>query len=266
MTNILLMYNVGNSGGSWMEAVLNSHPDVQVWEEPRRHLKLPKPGEGLTNEQIQVVLVKQLVEWMGEKKWGCVGFIKGFRPVVEKAAFCLSDNVIFAQQFRHPIKVIHGTRKRSKQPRNYWGREPVGEKEYFIGHVGWQARRYRKYLARCNSIATLRLEKLSRSLASNCVYITRALEYMTGLMWTGKQIENIYYNVWPRHRQDAPGPVAVWLNPKDEYLRRKRLVPWDKRPDPSVTEIWEHWKQWQRKIFVEEFQAICLSCGYTIPF
>lgn len=258
MTKLFGIYNLGNSGGSWMESVINSHPECHCWEEVRRHLGLPKRDPTKESQ-------KRILEFIREQavfgEWASIGLIKGFR--VEIAEYISNSGGQFLQMCRNPIRHVHGTRRRAKQSENGLGRPPENKTEYFLGRVLWQAMRCRKYLNRASVAPLVRLEDLSESLRfdGHGYYFKQVLEYITQVEWTFRQIDVIRSSVWPRHRRAAKTHQEVWA----EWWEERVEVPWNKRVDPPASEIWEHWSPEFREIFRREYQVIMLSLGYTIP-
>lgn len=255
------MYNLGNSGGSWMESVISSHPGCMCWEELRSTLNLPRPNNKEEDQANQKVILQFFHDQCESGQWQACGLIKGFRPLV--AHYIRDSGGHFAQQCRNPIRHIHGTRKRAKQSVNGLGREPKDKHEYFLGRVLWQAKRYKLYLARSGEIPFFRLEDLSASLQGDGLYIEQALEWLTQAEWTQEDIRRILEHCPPRHRKGYP-PMA-WFG-LDHESSEHTAAPWEKRPDPPPYAIWwEFWEKWQREIFIEHFQVIMLTLGYSVP-
>ena len=133
MTQFFLVYAMGRSGGSWMEAVFNFHPSVRAWEEPRRKLGLE------TSEQY--------LHWLKAQETGAetpvVGLLKASHP-------CVTDYMIvhrcpIISQYRNPIKVVHGKRRRRNKAEAWWGRTGLTEQEVFEGILCKTADRFRAW-------------------------------------------------------------------------------------------------------------------------
>lgn len=255
MTKLFGIYNLGNSGGSWMESVINSHPKCHAWEEVRRHLRLPKEYPA---DEMQKRIFDFFDAQARSGHWRSVGLIKGFGLEIAER---IGEEGRFLQMCRNPIRHIHGTRKRAKQSFNGLGRLPTNKTEYFLGRVLWQAMRCRKYLDRASFVPLVRLEDLSASLRFDGDYFKQVMEYITQVEWTTEQITLVWRSVWPRHRRTAGTATEAWA----EWWEERVEVPWEKRVDPSASEIWEHWTSEQRGIFLREYTVIMLSLGYAVP-
>lgn len=256
MTKLFGIYNLGNSGGSWMESVINSHPRCRCWEEVRRTLGLPKRDQ--TNE-TQKRILEFLKGHADRRHWSSIGLIKGFG--VDTADYISGNGGQFLQMCRNPIRHIHGTRRRAKQSENGLGRVPKNEMEYFLGRVLWQAMRCRKYLDRASYVPLVRLEDLSASLRFDGDYFRQVMEYITQVEWTTEHTAVVWRGVWPRHRRGATTFAEAW----SEWWEERVEVDWEKRVDPPASEIWEHWSPEYQEIFRREYQVIMLSLGYVIP-
>jgi hypothetical protein len=256
MTKLWLWFNMGNSGGSWMEQVINSHPDCLAMEEPRRKLGLPNVGPDYTIETLQATLFENLRE-MEDSCWASFGYIKGFRD--EILDYVLERGGSVAQQLRHPIRVLHGTRKRTIKAKRWWGREPADEVEAFQGHVRHMARRYQVFIDRSDRFPIIQLEDLMLSLCLSKKLFRETLETVTQVQWSDEDVERAA-QVRPRHRQNAP-PTQVW----DPDYEENPKLPWEQRKDPPVNAIWEHWEDWQRQEFTEQFLDICRVLTYQVP-
>lgn len=261
MTNIMLSYNMGCSGGSFVADAINTYPGAHVLEEPRRKLGYHPVPEGWTPGDIQAVVFKYLREQYESGKWSVVGYIKGFRPPIE--GWAVARGARLFQQFRNPIKVLYGTRKRKLQPTRWWGREPVNEREYFEGHVCWMACRYLKYLSRVDRVRLVRLEDLSASLITpEAEYFRDVMEYATQLPWDLEAVERVRTMAAPRHRPNAKGADKWREGYTDPAFTKKE---WPELVDPTPEVVWNHWHDWQREIFLREFGEIMGRAGYEIP-
>lgn len=261
MANLFLEYNMGNSGGSWFADALNTYPGVHVLEEPRRKLGYHPAPEGMTDRDLQKILLDYLREQEAGGEWQVVGYVKGFRGEILK--YCEEKGGRVMQQFRNPIKVLHGTRKRVAQPTRWWGRPPADEHEYFEGHVRWMARRYARYLDRAGKYPLVRLEDLSASLVTpDAEYFRRTMEYATQLDWDSAAVQRVRKQARPRHRTTCQGDDC-W---REDYVEPKYASrSWPDLVDPAPRAIWEHWANWQRSLFLECFEKIMISAGYDLP-
>lgn len=261
MTNFFLMYNMGNSGGSWLASALNTYPGVHILEEPRRKLGYHPTPEGMTDQGLQKILLNYLRKQEASGKWQVVGYIKGFRRGILQ--YCVERGARVLQQFRHPIKVLYGTRKRVAQPARWWGRPPENEQEYFEGHVCWMAVRYRKYLSRISEYPLVRLEDLSASLLTpNADFFRDTMEYATQCEWDRAAVDRVRSLAQPRHRIGA-GPQDLFKEGFVHPQYRKRV--WPELIDPPIETIWQHWAEWQHEIFLREFEEVMIAADYSWP-
>jgi len=242
------IYNLGNSGGSWLESVIRSKPGCYAWEEVRRDLNLPKMGDGMTGEEVQARIFAFFKEQCERDDLQACGLIKGFR--IDVAEYIAAQGGRFLQHVRNPIRHLQGTYKRSKGAENGLGKKPENEEEYFLGQVLWQSSRYRKYLRRAETIPLVQLEDLSESLRGDRVYIKAVLNYITQVAWTDEDMVRICEEIPPRNQ--AHLPQYQWFD----------NIPTAK--DPSAMMIWDRWSPWQRRTFMEHYEVIMLSLGYAI--
>lgn len=250
MPNYFLVYCIGNSGGSWLQDVLNTHPAVKCWEEPRRKLNL--------TGDIQGQLLDYLQSYDGPKE--SIGYIKGFRD--EIVAFVEDSGGRIIQLMRNPVQVIHGKRNRKDKATAWWGREPENEAEFFEGLVCQEARRYRKFMAQSYKYPLIRLEDLSHSILYKNGFIHQVLRYLTQVSWAPEEsLAGDFRYIWPHYRRGLT--FAEMFAPSYE---KDYKAPFEKRVDPSAAEIWTHWELWQREIFRREFTAIMLNGRYELPW
>jgi len=244
------IYNLGNSGGSWLESVIRSKPGCYAWEEVRRDLNLPKMGDGMTGEEVQARIFAFFKEQCERDDLQACGLIKGFR--IDVAEYIAAQGGRFLQHVRNPIRHLQGTYKRSKGAENGLGRKPENEEEYFLGQVLWQSSRYRKYLRRAETIPLIRLEDLSYSLRDGCgIYFMQVLSYITQVEWTHVDAFRVVDKVPPRNQ--AYLPRFQWFTD----------IP--SKNDPSANDIWESWTSSQRGVFLKHYETIMLTLGYAIP-
>jgi len=239
--NIFLMYNMGNSGGSWFEQVCNSNPRVRAWEEVLRQLnKLELLSKNPVERNIQSDewVLEFLKEKIEENKYDTLGFIKSFGPKTEK--FCLENNGRIIQMFRNPIKVVKHKMYTKREGCLYRNKFDLSNKELeFEAHVELYSCFYKKYIDREKKYQTIRLEDLSTSLLTDCKYIKKILEYLTGIEWSAKLISNIKNSVFPRDKRD--------FNDRDDEI------------------AWSLWNKREREVFKKYFKEIMLHYNYRMP-
>lgn len=264
MTQLFLQFNTGNSGGSWMESVINSHPSCHAIEEPRRKLSLSETGQ-----ELQERLLYHMKSVEGAGMYESFGYIKGFRADVLQYVLDHGGRVV--QQVRHPLKQVWGTRRRVAKPRAYLGREPEDEREYWIGLCGQQGTRYGKFLRRQQYFPIWKLEDLSELL----LYSQRVgeglrpafwgpfaqkMEWLTQVGWSDSHVRHVAENVFPHHRKGKVKAEDMW-NTESIF---DPPIPFAKNPDPTVEEIWGHLEDWQQDIFLEFFSDTMATLSYEV--
>ena len=249
MTQFFLVYAMGRSGGSWMEAVFNFHPDVRAWEEPRRKL-------GLVESEDYLAFLKH---YAGVSTYPVVGLLKASQPCV--TAYMIKHHFPVICQYRNPIKVVHGKRRRRIKAERWWGRTDLTEDEIFEGILCKTAERFRAWQS--HAWPLVRIEDLDRSLDAGGRYFKQVMEYVTRVEWNDDLVAQIQSGaVPPAGRRDA-SKLGMW---QDDYEAVGQCrAPWEKRQDPPAWAIWEHWEEWQQEIFVREFREIMITGGYRIP-
>ena len=247
MTQFFLVYAMGRSGGSWMEAVFNFHPDVRAWEEPRRKL-------GLNTAEDYLGFLKQQIE---SNEHPVVGLIKASDLSVRAFMETLGAPII--SQYRNPIKVVHGKRRRRVKAERWWGRTDLTDEEIFEGILCKTAERFRAWQK--FPWPLIQIEDLDRSLDTNGLYFKQVMEYVTRVEWGNDLVLQIQEGaVPPTGRENAD--LHMWL---DNYQPTGQSRLWEMRRDPPDWAIWEHWKGWQQEIFLREFREIMITGGYKIP-
>lgn len=238
---IFLIYNMGNSGGSWFENVCNSNPRVRVWEEVLRQtgqLKvLPKEPEkrNILSDRLALEFIKKRHE---ENKYDSVGLIKSFGSETEK--YCYKNSGRFIQMYRSPLKVVKYKMYHKKEACLHRNKFDLSNKENeFEAHVEFYQSLYNKFIRRGERIKTVRLEDLSASLMTDGKYIKNILEYITQIEWPFESISFVKSNVFPRGKQ----------NFKDDD---------DKR-------AWLSWNDREKEVFNKYFKDIMFDLNYRIP-
>lgn len=238
---IFLMYNMGNSGGSWFENVCNSHPKVRAWEEVHRlqnklHLLPENPTErNLQSDEWALKFIKEKSE---ENEHETVGLIKSFGPRTEE--YCLKNKGKIVQMFRNPVKVVQYKMYKKREGCLYRNKFDLSDKSSeFEAHVELYSCFYQKYINRESIYKTIRLEDLSASLLTDCTYFKEVLEYVTGQSWTSDQVSNIKSGVYPRNKEGFE--------------------------DQDDVTAWFSWNEKEREVFKKYFKEIMAHFNYRIP-
>jgi len=241
--NHFLIYCMGNSGGSWLESVLNSRPDILAIEEANRHF-FPKVDHSSvhsyeTMAQAAEAILKAFVELDKNPKYKSIGLIKSFSP--EILDYVKSRGGKIFSLFRHPVKVLdkkYGTKVHTIL--KLYGVETFrSQEELFEAHANYYANRYLEYLNwhQNGQVQLIKLETLSASLSSDKSLIKILLEQISGVVWSQDQIENIALNY-------VPQGASHFSEDFSEFL------------------IWESWPAWKREIFIRHFQKVLKLTGY----
>lgn len=239
---IFLMYNIGNSGGSWFEKICNSHPQVHAWEELTRILGNSPPlneEEILRAEKTDTIAVSFLKEQLQKTEYKSVGLIKSFgQKTVE---FCLQNNGAIVQMFRNPIKVVKNkmySKRRECLIRGVF-KEINTEKEEFEAHVEYYASLYLIFLRRAKKYPLIRLEDLNQSITNGTSYLQDVLQDTTGVAWSDQQIAFIKNNIYPTNK-----------------------VGFDRDRDDEIA--WNSWSDQEHGVFLKYFKDIMIEAGYSI--
>jgi len=249
MTQFFLVYAMGRSGGSWMEAVFNFHPDIRAWEEPRRKL-------GLNTAEDYLGFLKQQIE---TNEHPVVGLIKASSLSVR--AFMEARGAPIISQYRNPIKVVHGKRRRRDKAEKWWGRTDLTEEEIFEGVLCRTAARFRAWQRFAWPL--VRIEDLDISLDTDGLYFKQVMEYTTCVEWGNDLVAEIQSGAVPPEGRSGASRMGMW---QDDYEAIGQCsLPWSHRRDPPARAIWGHWEGWQREIFLREFREIMITGGYRIP-
>lgn len=225
---IFLMYNMGNSGGSWFERVCNSHPDVHAWEELHRQMGYAKQSMEAADVYAVEFLRNQI------EKWKSIGLIKSFGK--QTVDYCKANDGKIVQMYRHPIKVVdHKMGKKTDACRKVG----ISTGDVFTDHVRFYRSRYEQFQNNSERYPLFRLETLSDHLVNKPRRFSEIMQFITGVEWTDSQVSKVL-SVLPTGKKSF-----------DE--------------DHSEIRIWERWNQHQKDVFVENFESIMRKAGYSLP-
>lgn len=225
---IFLMYNMGNSGGSWFERVCNSRNDIRAWEELHRQLKYEKVDMDEA-DKIALDFIKQNIG-----QYTSVGLIKSFGK--RTVSYCLDNGGIITQMYRNPIKVINHKMGKKTEACKKCGIECS---DIFTAHIRFYKMRYEQFLSNSSKYPTFRLEDLSASIIEDRNQFSFIMKSITGVDWNESQILKAV-SVYPLGRSSF-------------------------EDDRSDVKIWNQWDQEKRKIFLHHFESIMKKAGYSIP-
>jgi len=257
---LFLVFCAGCSGGSWLEKVCNTHPQVRAWEEVVRQLGFI--GRGLDGRKdannLSPAATQEMYKtiiWFLEnqsRRHGAVGLIKSFNYQV--LDYCLGHDTKVIQLTRNPLKVVG-----FKYAKTEW-EMMTGDGEYdwlqiFETHVRRYAERYQTYLERAGRFPIIRAEVLSASLMTpEAQYFRQTMESLTRVEWGDDIVAQVKQSAHPRGREDVPAPDCWKSDPFVElrYGLRSRGA-----------HSWDRWNLKQREIFVEYFEPIMAALGYN---
>lgn len=262
---LFLVFCAGCSGGSWLESVCNTHPQVRAWEEISRTLGFI--GQGLQGRRDVAAMsddavrnMYQTIIWFLDnqsRRHRAVGLIKTFNNLVLE--YGLERNARVIQLTRNPIKVVGFKFAKTAWELRQSGR--TSQFSAFIEHVKKYAARYQTYLARAERFPIIRAEALSASLAtSDAAYFCRVMEYLTRVVWDAEIVERVRQSAHPRGRNDIPSPDC-WKSDWFVEFHYGSLAS-SNEPRARGAHTWETWDNWQRGIFVEHFEPIMTVLGY----
>ena len=229
--HVMLVFNMGHSGGMWLQDICNAHPDVQVWQEPTKQIK-----------NMEGTLLDFFEEQIKSNPHRTIGFIKGFTyPFIDKVF--ISKSV--AQVFRNPIGVVNAKIGLKMEPSLKYAPRGVMETEedIFEAHVAFYAHRYRTYLNQASKWPLIRLEDLNASLEGDCRYFVSTMERLLNVEWSSELLE--------RNK-------GLW-NVKEGRMARGYAI-----HEPDM-EIFQKWPSWKQKIFVGYFSEIMKESDYSCP-
>ena len=223
---IFLMFNMGNSGGSWFERVCNSHEDILVWEELHRQLGYIKANM----EEADLVALEHLKR--NENRCKSIGLIKSFgKKTVE---YCLSSGGNIVQMFRNPIKVVNHKMGKKLDVCRSCG---IDCEDVFEAHVIFYSMRYNQFIKQGDKYPIYKLEDMSDAIING--RFRGIIESITGVEWNDKQIKRIN---------------KILPNGKNSF-----------KEDRSENVIWNSWDDFEKEVFIKHFKPIMNEVGYKIP-
>ncbi len=259
------MFCAGCSGGSWLEKVCNTHPQVRAWEEISRTLGFI--GAGLAGRRDAADMNDDAVEnmyrtiiWFLENqsgRHGTAGLIKTFNHMVLEYGLERDARVI--QLTRNPIKVVGF--KLAKTEWELGRNRDTNPFSAFETHTKNYAERYQMYLARASKFPIVRTEALSASLVTpEATYFRQVMEDLTQAEWDTEAVERVRQLAHPRGREDIPDPDC-WKS--DPFVEFHYGIYGKGEPRSRGMHTWQRWDNWQRGIFVEYFESIMSALGYN---
>lgn len=225
--HVLLVFNMGNSGGKYFEDICNSHDDVQVWQEANHFLHV----ETIENRyQLDAVFGFFMAQYENNPK-KTIGLIKAFDDRLIRFAEDKGGSII--QMFRHPIGVVHfktGHKMVECKRRGLFDKLDTPEK-IFEAHVEFYASVYQAYIDNAYKWPIVKLEDLKKSLREDSFYFEETMKKSLKVDWL------------PKHTKKVIGMGGL----EENY---------------SHFGIWESWAYWKKRIFLKYFQRLMRLCQY----
>ena len=219
--HVLLVFNMGNSGGKYFEDICNCHEDVQVWQEANHLLKVDTLDIGYQFSAIYDFFMHQYKT--NKKK--TIGLIKAFDNRLIKFTESINGSII--QMFRHPIGVVdfkNGHKMHECQQRGLFKKLDTPEK-IFEAHVDFYASRYQSYTNNAYKWPVVKLEDIKKSLREDTSYFKDLMKKSLKVDWL---------------------PIHT----------RRVLVMGGLEEDMSYFDIWKSWENWKKDIFLKYFLDI----------
>lgn len=223
---IFLMFNMGNSGGSWFERVCNSHEDILAWEELHRQLGYVKANM----EEADIVAMEHLKKNVDRCK--SIGLIKSFGK--HTIDYCLSFGGNIVQMFRNPIKVVNHKMGKKIDACRSCG---IDCEDVFEAHVKFYSMRYRQFIDRNDKYPLYRLEDLSDAIMNGD--FRNIIESITGIEWDDRQVNRV---------------SSILPSGKKSF-----------EEDDADKAIWKSWDDFEKDMFIKHFKPIMDEMRYEVP-
>ncbi len=219
--HILLMFNMGNSGGKYFEDICNTHEDVQIWQEANHLLKVDHLETPVQFDRVYAFFMKQYEE--NKKK--TIGLIKAFDHRLIGLAERTGGSIM--QMFRHPVGVVGfktGHKMAECEQRGLFDKLDTPEK-IFEAHVDFYASIYNSYTKNAHKWPVVKLEDLKKSLRERTPYFEDVMKKALKVDWQ------------PKHTKKVINMGGLEEN-RDHF------------------DIWKSWEDWKKDIFLKYFQEI----------
>lgn len=258
-----MLYHPGHSGGSWFHACCRTHPQrITVVGEAYSPSQLNFPYTTMDDHDERVIDYLESRLQAGD---ACVGVIKSFGA--RAVRWAATRGGVIAQIYRNPIKILARNLPRGHKLewiiRNVG--EPETERDLFEGHVLYYAAMFKGFVERADQGTRLiRLEKLTESIRTDGAYFIKAMEHVTRLKWTQKQVSTVRAHLFPGIGYDTHVEKFPDGSYGQAYLVPTVLEPermnWD--ADLSAKHAWLEWEPWQQSIWFEHMGEIMPRLGY----
>lgn len=254
---IVLMRNMGNSGGAWLMKICTMHKKVLMLAEINEVLRLkyvPKPmypDVGIDydvkisqkNENRHGTMFESrtqcelgfrfLLNQYKIRKEEVIGLIKGFDAESIKKCKDICDSVKVIQTFRNPVGIIDfymSLNDAIPGRRQIAFDEPY--EECFKKHIEFFCARFKNFLQKIPTEKIIKLEDINRSLKDNTPFFKETMEEIFEVEWTNDFITEII-------KKEGYGD------------------------DGSESRgIWKGWESWKKEHFMKSFKIIMEDLNY----
>lgn len=250
---IVLVKNMGNSGGAWLMKVFCLHKDILMLQELNQILRLrfePKslyPDMGINfdvkiaqrtedkkgfifNSRTQCEIACRFLLYQFKKRnEEVIGLIKCFDGETVKACRNVCDSVKVIQTIRNPIGIIDfymsvDTLHQISFDKPY--------RECFEDHVHFFSSRFKDVLKCKNEEPIIRLEDLNVSLRDGTDFFKILIEDIFEVVWTPDLMMK-----------------TINLGIGGDGSQNKL--------------IWNNWEDWKKECFLKDFEPIMKELGYA---
>jgi len=254
---IVLMRNMGNSGGAWLMKICTMHKEVLMLAEINEVLRLkyvPKPmypdvginydvklsqrdenrhGALLARTQCELGFRFLLNQYkIGKEE--VIGLIKGFDTELIKKCRGICDSVKVIQTLRNPVGIIdfYMSLKDAIPGRRQTAFDEPYE-ECFKKHIEFFCARFKKALGRKEEEKILKLEDINVSLRDRTPFFKDMMEELFEVEWTDNLVEKI---------------IETGYGDGGDVNK----------------EIFKNWESWKKENFLSSFETITADLGYEL--
>jgi len=234
---VVLIYNMGHSGGRWLQDVFNRHPDVQLWQEANHYLKVDHLDSDSQLDSVYEFFRSQLS--LCNKR--VIGLIKSFDD--RSIKLCEEYGGSIFQMYSHPVNVLDAKDGKKIKECVTAGllKLPANEEDTFRAHAMFYASIYKTYIDRSYKWPIIKLEDLNESIKSDFQYFIKISKIFFDIEWNNKSLVDI------RSMYNVNGNLSRAYS---EHT-------------PSCN-IFNRWPEWKKSIFTTTFSNVLIRSGYRI--
>lgn len=237
--HIILVFNMGHSGGRWFQDVCNIHPDVQLWQEANHYLKVTHLDTKVQLDKVYEFFMEQYKK----SSMGTIGLIKAFDYRLIR--FCEEKEGSIIQMYRNPIGVVNakiGKKMDECRSRNII-KDLESERGIFEAHVEFYAYNYSEYLKNSDKWPIIKLEDLNIDISEDGSYFKKTTEKYLKIKWEKDHIDKI--GDLSKIKGDLSRAYSKHISDQD---------------------IFESWPDWKKEIFIRYFKNLITECGYVCQY